>query len=408
MKSELENAVTHKALRDMAGFRAFRDGHQYCERGQVYGLTHDDQSITAKVLGLYEYQTKLWVGEGYLGYSCTCPLGQGESLCKHAVAVGLAWLEGREKTDTAPVIGSTEVETEKTLLTFLSTQERSQLVDLLMQYAGEDRRLFTRLLFRSTRLRDRTIDQKRFRQYIDRTLENGIAAGSYAESLETLANALSDVIKEGFAPEACTFTEYTFARLEQIAEPLTKEDEQILAGLDRLQDIHLRVCRVVRPSPEELARKLLAWRLNPKWDIFRDAVAAYADILGPDGQKAYLTLAEEMWAQEPDLAPGDPIPERFGRRFRLAYIIEAAANQTDDLDALVAIRRKDLTQPSSFLNIAELYKKMGVDDQAFLWAERGLDAFPGRPDPRLRDFLVLEYQAHGRHEEAAKLLRNNG
>ncbi len=405
MKSELESLVTQKTLREMAGFRVFRDGHQYCERGQVYRLTHDDQSITAKVLGLYEYQTKLWAGKGYLGYSCTCPLGQGESLCKHAVAVGLAWLEGREKTDTSRVTSSTDMETDKTLLTFLATQERSHLVDLLMQYASEDRRLYTRLLFRSTRQRDRTIDQKRFRQYIDWTLESGIAAGTYAKALEILANVLSDLIKEGMAPEACTFTEYTFARIEQIAEPLTKEDEQTLAGLDRLQDIHLRVCRVVRPSPEELAGKLLAWRLNPQWDIFRDAVAAYADILGAEGQKIYQTLAEEMWAHEPNLAPGDPIPERFGRRFRLAYIMEAAANQTNDLEAVVAVRQKDLTQPSSFLSIAELYKNVGADDQALLWAERGLDAFPGRPDPRLRDFLVLEYQVHGRHEEAAKLLR---
>ena len=348
MNSELEIAVTEKALRETAGFRAFRDGHEYCERGQVYSLTHDDQSITAKVLGLYEYQTKLWAGEGYLGYSCTCPNGEGESLCKHAVAVGLAWLEGRENTGTPSTTAPTDVESEKTLLTYLSTQERSHLVDLLMQYAREDRRLYTRLLFRSTRLRDRTIDQKRFRQCIDLALENGIASGAYAEALTTIANALSDVVKEGLAQEACTFTEYTFARIEQIAEPVTEEDEQVLARLDRLQDIHLRVCRVVRPSPEELAGKLLSWRLNPKWDLFRDALAAYADILGPGGQKIYQTLAEELWAQEPDLAPGDPIPERFGRRFRLAYIIEAAANQTDDLATLVGVRQKDLTQPSSF------------------------------------------------------------
>ncbi|MBM3264846.1 MAG: hypothetical protein FJY97_15660 [candidate division Zixibacteria bacterium] len=55
MPSDLEHLLTHKFLRDAAGVRAFRDGHEYFQRGQVYGVVQDRTTISAKVLGLYEY-----------------------------------------------------------------------------------------------------------------------------------------------------------------------------------------------------------------------------------------------------------------------------------------------------------------------------------------------------------------
>ena len=52
MSSALDRVLTNDSLRDMAGFRAFRDGHTYFERDQVYGLEEIDDTVSAKVLGL--------------------------------------------------------------------------------------------------------------------------------------------------------------------------------------------------------------------------------------------------------------------------------------------------------------------------------------------------------------------
>ena len=45
-----------------------------------------------------------------------------------------------------------------------------------------------------------------------------------------------------------------------------------------------------------------------------------------------------------------------------------------------------------------------MHDQALEWAERGLEAFPERPDSRLREFLAQEYQRRGRHDEAMDMV----
>ena len=49
MSSALDRVLTNDALRDMAGFHAFRDGHTYFERDQVYGLEEIYDTVSTKV-----------------------------------------------------------------------------------------------------------------------------------------------------------------------------------------------------------------------------------------------------------------------------------------------------------------------------------------------------------------------
>lgn len=58
-------------------------------------------TITAKVQGTRPYRVKLWVDDGELECSGTCPVGTDGAFCKHGVAVGLAWLE-QGQTERAP------------------------------------------------------------------------------------------------------------------------------------------------------------------------------------------------------------------------------------------------------------------------------------------------------------------
>ncbi|MDE3195117.1 MAG: hypothetical protein KGN84_02155, partial [Acidobacteriota bacterium] len=43
-------------------------------------------------------------------------------------------------------------------------------------------------------------------------------------------------------------------------------------------------------------------------------------------------------------------------------------------------------------------------DEALEWAEKGLKAFPSRPDFRLHEFAAGEYHRRGRHQDAMKLI----
>ena len=80
--------------------------------------------------------------------------------------------------------------------------------------------------------------------------------------------------------------------------------------------------------------------------------------------------------------------------------METLVAQTGDVDALVAVKSRDLSEAFNFLGIAEIYKAVGDKDIALEWAERGARAFPARLDGRLREFLIEEYHRRGRHNEA--------
>jgi len=69
MSSALDRVLTNDTLRDMAGFHAFREGHTYFERDQIYGLEEIDDTVSAKVLGLYEYHGKLWADGVVMGHA---------------------------------------------------------------------------------------------------------------------------------------------------------------------------------------------------------------------------------------------------------------------------------------------------------------------------------------------------
>ena len=129
----------------------------------------------------------------------------------------------------------------------------------------------------------------------------------------------------------------------------------------------------------------------------------YADVFGPQGLAEYRRLAEAEWQKLPALVPGDDSDARFVSRLRITSIMESLARQSSDHEALVAIKRHDLSHPYSFLQIAEIYRQAGKDDQALDWAEQGMRAFP-RIDSRLSDFVANEYHRRDRHNEAMDLI----
>jgi hypothetical protein len=84
--------------------------------------------------------------------------------------------------------------------------------------------------------------------------------------------------------------------------------------------------------------------------------------------------------------------------------METLAAQTGDVEALVAVKQRDLSLPYAYFQIAEIYKEAKQPDRALEWAERGLQAFPKDPDPRLQDFLAEEYHHRKRHNDAMALI----
>jgi len=84
--------------------------------------------------------------------------------------------------------------------------------------------------------------------------------------------------------------------------------------------------------------------------------------------------------------------------------METLARRAGDVEAIVAVKKRDLSLPYGYLQIAETYRDAGKHDASLEWAERGMKAFPHRQDPRLREFLAAEFHERGRHDEAMALV----
>jgi uncharacterized Zn finger protein len=152
-----------------------------------------------------------------------------------------------------------------------------------------------------------------------------------------------------------------------------------------------------------LAERLFDWELHSDWGTFFDAAATYADVLGKTGLATYWRRAEEVWARTPPLGPGEEGRYSTGR-FAITHIMETLAELTGDVDAFVAIKAHDLSSPYCFVEIAEIYREAGRNDEALAWAERGLEAYPDCTDDRLLEIIAEEYERRGRGEDAVLLM----
>ncbi len=91
----IANILHQETIRRLSGDGAFERGRAYFLEGRVIDVQRKDASIVAKVRGATEpYDVRLWMKDESLAYACTCPQGQEQAFCKHAVAVALSFVGG--------------------------------------------------------------------------------------------------------------------------------------------------------------------------------------------------------------------------------------------------------------------------------------------------------------------------
>jgi uncharacterized Zn finger protein len=383
----LDDLLTPHVLFNLAGEQAFLRGEAYFAEGAVRHLVADAASITAQVAGTEDYRVELSDDDGELAYDCTCPRAADGYFCKHCVALGLAWLTRRAReTDTR-----SEKNQLKNIRAHLLAQPTAALVDMLLNLASKDENLFQNLLAK-TQTGAKRVTMLRAR--IERATtplpgRDWTTAADYLDAIETLVEALSDLLEPETAGALIDLCEYAIARVEALIEQVDGEGELDWL-IEQLCDLHRDACEMAAPDPAELAGRLFDLEMGLPFQLCHMDVLAYQELLGEIGLRAYRERAEAAWAK--------PRPDH-----RLTAIMKNLAQLAGDVDALLAIEARDLTSAWRFLVIAKILKEAGREDEALDWAERGQRAFPKRPDWRLRDFLVEAYLARGRHEEATAL-----
>lgn len=398
--------ITPATLEKMAGKAAFQRGREYFSDDAVGPLRITETRIFAKVEGTEAYRVELRAGDE-LDYDCTCPRAADGYFCKHCVAIGLAWLaehgDGRKK---AVASGKKKKRDPwRDIREYLCTQSQDALVELLLDVAQRDDRLYQSLLLKAERYGGGDIGAT-FRRAIDAATSvhdfiDWREVGSFADNIEEVADSLAELLKPGTAAVLVELAEYAIARTEDALEQIDDSNGEVGEIVYRLGELHLKACTMARPEPKALAERLFRLEMGLSFGLCSFSAATYRHVLGKPGLQRYRELAQTEWSK---IKPRKQDGRDFdSHRFRITHIMEKLAEASGDIEELVAIKAHDLSSGYSYLAIAEILSKAGQDDKALDWAERGLKAFPNRTDNRLRDFLAAAYLKCKRHDEALQL-----
>ena len=412
-RHELLIKLTETWLREQVDDATWKRGVAYHEQDRVRNVVLESDTAVATVEGQAPYRVRFTQLDDRLVARCSCPVGKRGQFCKHCVAVGLALIAA--DSESVSVNGyaratrwdryDREIEL---IRAHLADKDRSAMIDLIVEQAMEDDRLLKRLRIESLTTAAE-VDRKAVRKAItEATRTRGFVdyrrAGNFARGIEQMVHGLASLLERGFAKDVIPLTEYALRRVERAIEHVDDSDGYMRPILNDLQTLHHAACAAAKPSPVKLARRIFEWETTSDWEVFLGATNTYADVFGESGMAEYRRLAEAAWEKVSALGPGDERRSLESHRFQITYAMEALARQSADLDALIDVKRRDLSSAYQFLGIAELLRDAGRIEDAVDWAERGHAAFPDRTDSRLLAFLADIYRQLGREDDALHMI----
>lgn len=400
--------MTDALVRRLAGARSYQRGLDYFSHGQVESLEDRGSSIRAVVRGNQDYTVTLAADDGVLDYSCDCPVGSDGAFCKHCVAAALAWLNRAAGPARSSGRGKAKEVTLADAGRILQAEDIDVLVRMVLDWAKDDDRLHERLILYAARRSGPDTGAAAVRRAFEKAVQVRDfvpyrEATGWARGVDDAIDSVEQLLNDGQAAAVIELCESALQSLLGAIQAVDDSDGHFGMLRDRLQDIHYRACQQARPDPVELARRLFQWELHSDFDVFSGAVARYAKILGAKGMKVYRKLAEAEWEKVPARTARHERSE-WGQHFCITRIMESLAEASGDIEQLVAVMSRDLSSAYSFWKIAELYREARQHDNALLWAEKGLKAFPDHTDERLREFAAEEYHRRRRHDDAMKLM----
>lgn len=401
MPANLSNLITEDVLLELAGEKSYRRGLDYYQSGAVVSLTQRQGRIRAQVAGTTTYKVALFRQGSELMTNCDCPMGDRGYFCKHAVAAGLAWLaeqKGNKKTPSSNREGDV-------IRRYLEQSDPSRLVELLLEQAEWDGALHNRLYAQALQQQPQQ-DGKALKQLVQQAFAvrgfvdyRGMRA--VLSRLYPVVDLLRDLLDSQQSLVAYELADYAMRRGLALYERVDDSDGGLGIVLQQISELHLAACRAAHPVGMKLATKLFQLQMKDHWGLinFYD----YADLLDDNAMAVYRKAAQKEWSEIPAIGPEEANSFTLRGHYNITRIMEDLAQHDGDVDALVAIKRHDLSSGYHFLEVAELLDKAGRNEEALDWAERGLKAFSERRDGRLVEFVTAHYQRNGRHEDALNL-----
>lgn len=397
-KTTLADLVSESSLETLAGERYFERGLAYFRDGTVDLLHADEREIAGNVLGTESYGVRLWLKRGLLNWACTCPLGEQGEFCKHLVATGLTWLAEQSRNP-----GSYESPELRMIRTYLDQSDQRTLAQILLSRATQDDGLMAELLLAAQRAGAPGSDaaRERIRKAFDvRGFVDYGAMRSVVARVAPVSELLHGVLKND-ARTAFELSTDAIKRGLKLLEHCDDSDGGLGGILGEIIDTHRQASAGAGMPAAELAGNLFDLQLADGFDFF--SLEDYRPALGKEGLAAYRKLAGKAWKKIPPRQPDSRDNGDDHRRYQLTEIMKTLARLDNDTDALVDALQRDLTQPHTYLEIAEALAKAKRYDEALNWAEAGRRASKEQLNIPLDDFLVMEYHRRKRHDDAIAL-----
>jgi uncharacterized Zn finger protein len=356
------------------------------------------ERATAVVRGTVPYETALWVADGELTWSCSCPVGDDGDFCKHCVAVALS-IGSVGGTDPKRARRAVKAKQPKIdLEAYVRTLGTEQLAALVMAQASDDWRLRERLTARAAAAQGSGIDEATWRRRVDAAFEpygdfvTYREAEGWAATVDDVIAALEELVDVGYGAAVIALAQRAHRKADAAVQYVDDSDGCLSEISARLGELHHRACVQSQPDPIELARRLVDLELTSELDAFHRAAAEYAAVLGPTGIAEYRRLVDPKWRK---LGPRSE--DWSGERFRVREAMIGIALATGDPDELIRVKQHDLRTPDDFKEISELLEAGGRLDDAVDWARRGLDTFADRPwqTGPLRELLADMLRSRG-------------
>ena len=340
------------------------------------------------MVGTQIYRTELrTAGRRILG-ECSCPAfcDRGD-FCKHLVATALAVNEMPGKSG---IVSNRFVQ----IRDHLRAQGVDALVETIMTLAERDLALFRDLELAAAMdgKDDDTLFSSFARAIADATRTPGFIEYDQMRTWSADVNAvlarIDDLIGRDRAGLALRLLDNFFACMGQALQSVDDSNGHGGRLLTRGAELHLKACRAACPEPIALARDLFRRETEGEWGTFHGASRTYRDLLGTAGLAEYRRLAEVAWADIKPLRGGARRvrEDRSAMHYPLQSILESFAARDGDIDAMIAIRAKDLSSAYAYLHIAKLCADQARVADALKWAEEGLWQFEDDPDERLVAF----------------------
>lgn len=393
MPDPFHKLITEASLAKLAGEKSFARGAGYFEGGAVADLVQTRGAIKARVVGGDEYRVELRPESGRLSFSCTCPVGRDGEFCKHVVATGLAWLARGEGGDDLADVRA-----------YLEAAGKESLVELLVEQAANDPRLRARLQAEAMR-RGPASNLKAMKDTVRKAFAtdgfvdyHGMA--TFVERVKGVEDLLRGLLENRRAVEAADLADQALRLGIAAYEETDDSDGDLGEVLQRIAALHLEASGAASTGPEAFAESLFELMMLDEWGFFD--FGKCAPLLGKKGLERFRELAEAAWKKVPARQPGVR-REPGSTHYRITGIMEALAEEDGDVDALIAVKSRDLSRSHAFMEIAKTLAGANRHDEALAWAERGRGAFPNELNAPLVDFLVAAYHRAGRHDDAVRI-----